>query len=124
MGESFALREIVIPLAQDLAAGIQTGIAAVNTKDQPITLVVTVRNQGGAIVRGPTEVPLGARNQLARFPNEAPLSLNLPNQFTGSLWVEVKEADCKVALTVIHQSPGVLTTFPAISLSKVFTPAT
>ena len=124
VGESFALREIVIPLEQDIAAGIQTGIAAVNTKNQPITLVVTVRNASGTVVRGPTEVPLGARNQLARFPNEAPLSLNLPNQFTGSLWVEVKEADCKVALTVIRQSPGVLTTFPAISLAKVFTPVT
>ena len=124
VGESFALREIVIPLEQDIAAGIQTGIAAVNTKNQPITMVVTVRNASGTVVRGPTEVPLGARNQLARFPNEAPLSLNLPNQFTGSLWVEVKEADCKVALTVIRQSPGVLTTFAAISLAKVFTPVT
>ena len=123
VGESFALRKIVIPLAQDLAAEIKTGIAAVNTKGQPITLVVTVRNASGAIFRGPTEVTLGARSQLARFPNEAPLSLNLPNQFTGSLWVEVKEEDCEVALTVIRQSPGVLTTFPAISLSKVFVPA-
>ena len=92
VGESFALREIVIPLTQDVAAGIQTGIAAVNTKNKDITLVVTVRNQSGAIFRGPTEVTLGASNQLARFPNEAPLSLNLPSKFTGSLWIEVKEA--------------------------------
>ena len=124
VGESFALREIVIPLTQDVTAGIQTGIAAVNTKNKDITLVVTVRNQSGAIFRGPTEVTLGASNQLARFPNEAPLSLNLPSKFTGSLWIEVKEADCEVALTVIRQSFGVLTTFPAISLSKVFVPST
>ena len=124
VGESFALRKIVIPLTQDLAAGIQTGIAAVNTKNKTITLLITVRNQGGGIFRGPVEVPLGASNQLARFPNEAPLSLNLPDKFTGSLWIEVKEADCEVALTVIRQSPGVLTTFPAISLSKVFVPST
>ena len=77
VGESFALRKIVIPLAQDLGAGIQTGIAAVNTKNQPITLVITVRNASETVVRGPTEVVLGARNQLARFPNETPLSLNL-----------------------------------------------
>ena len=62
------------------------------------------------------------RNQLAGFPDQDPLSLNLRNPFTGSLWVEVKEADCKVALTVIRQSPGVLTTFPAIFLARVFTP--
>jgi hypothetical protein len=123
VGESFPLDEIVIPLEQDIAAGIQTGIAAVNTKDKPITLVITVRNTSGAIVRGPKEVTLAARNQLARFPNEAPLSLDLPDKFTGSLWVEVKEEDCKVALTVIRQSPGVLTTLPAISLAKVITPA-
>ena len=66
------------------------------------------------------EIILAPRQQPARFPNQDPLSLNLPDGFTGSLWIE---ADGLVALTVIRQSPGVLTTFPAISLEEVITPA-
>ena len=94
-----------------------------NTKDQDVTLILTARDSSGDIVAGPKEITLEARNQLARFPNQNPLSLGLPNTFTGSLWIEVKEAGCEVALTVIRQSPGVLTTFPAVSPDLATTPA-
>ncbi|UCF38362.1 MAG: hypothetical protein JSU96_05790, partial [Acidobacteriota bacterium] len=68
------------------------------------------------------DIALGARRQLARFQNEAPFGLNLPSRFEGSLWIRVKEPNRKMALTAIRQSPGVLTTFPAISLAQPFQP--
>ena len=123
VGESFPLSNMVLAIERDISKGTDTGIAVVNTKDQSVTLVLTARDSTGAVVAGPKEIFLAARNQLARFPNEEPLGLNLPNTFTGSLWIEVKEAGCRVALTAIRQSPGVLTTFPAISLEYAITPS-
>ena len=123
VGESFPLSKMVLAIERNISQKTDTGIAVVNTKDQSVTLVLTARDSTGTVVAGPKEIPLEAREQLARFPNEQPLGLNLPNSFTGSLWIEVKEAGCRVALTVIRQSPGVLTTFPAISLEYAITPA-
>lgn len=126
VGEGFGLASMVLGISRinaGTAGGTDTGIAVVNTKDQDVTLRLTVRDQNGNVVGSVKEIVLKARNQLARFPNEDPLNLALPANFTGSLWIEVKEKDCQVAITVIRQSPGVLTTFPVISLEQVVTPA-
>ncbi len=98
------------------------GIALVETTGRPVTLILTVRDEAGTIVRGPKEIALGGHEQLAQFPNQDRFALGLPDSFNGSLWVEVKEEDGAVALTLIRQSPGVLTTFPAISLEHPITP--
>ena len=123
VGESAPLKEVVVPLTRDLEAGVDTGIAAANTEDHSITLIVTVRNGAGSLVRGPTEVKLMPREQRSEFPNQRWLDLNLPKSFTGSLWIQVQEPTGAVAFTVIRQSPGVLTTFPAIATAKPLTPA-
>ena len=122
VGESAPLREVVVPLTRDLEAGIDTGIAATNTVNHSITLIVTVRNGVGSLVRGPTEVNLIPREQRSEFPNQRWLNLNLPKSFTGSLWIQVQEPTGAVAFTVIRQSPGVLTTFPAIATAQPMTP--
>ncbi len=123
VGESFPLSKAVLGIERNTGTGTDTGIAVVNTKDQDVTLILTARDSSGTVVAGPKEITLKARNQLARFPNQDPLSLNLSNTFTGTLWIEVKEEGCEVALTVIRQSPGVLTTFPAVSPDLPVTPA-
>ena len=123
VGESAPLREVVVPLTRDLEAGIDTGIAAVNTADHSLTLVVTVRNGAGTVIRGPTEVNLMPRQQRSEFPNQNWLDLNLPKSFTGSLWIQVQEPSGAAAFTVIRVSPSVLTTFPAIATVKPVTPA-
>ena len=123
VGESAPLREVVVPLTRDVEAGIDTGIAAANTEDHPLTLIVTVRNGSGSAVRGPIEVKLMPRQQRSQFPNQDWLNLNLPKSFTGSLWIQVQDPTGAVAFTVIRQSPGVLTTFPAIATAKPLTPA-
>ncbi|MBI4456405.1 MAG: carboxypeptidase regulatory-like domain-containing protein [Acidobacteria bacterium] len=120
VGESFPLTRMVLPLSRSTAADTDTGVALVNTEDRQVNLKVTVRSQAGSIVRGPKEIALKARAQLARFPNESPLDLNLDATFTGSIWIE---ADGQIAATVLRLSPGVLTTFPAISLEPFVTPA-
>ena len=122
VGESAPLREVVVPLTRDLEAGIDTGIAAANTENHPVTLIVTVRNGSGSVVRGPTEVNLMPRQQRSEFPNQGWLDLNLPKSFIGSLWIQVKEPTGAVAFTVIRQSPGVLTTFPAIATAQPLIP--
>ena len=123
VGESFPLSKAVMGIEKNTGTGTDTGIAVVNTKDQDLTLILTARDSEGTIVAGPKEITLKANNQLARFPNQDPLLLGLPNTFTGTLWIEVKEPGCEVALTVIRQSPGVLTTFPAVSPDLAVTPA-
>lgn len=123
VGESAPLREVVMPLTRDLEAGIDTGIAAANTENRSLTLIVTVRNGAGSVIRGPTEVSLMPRQQRSEFPNQGWLDLNLPKMFTGSLWIQVKEPTGAVAFTVIRQSPGVLTTFPAIATAQPLIPA-
>ncbi len=122
VGESAPLREVVVPLTRDLEAGVDTGIAAANTENHPMTLIVTVRNGSGSVVRGPTEVNLMPRQQRSEFPNQGWLDLNLPKSFIGSLWIQVKEPTGAVAFTVIRQSPGVLTTFPAIATAQPLIP--
>ena len=62
------------------------------------------------------------REQRSEFPNQRWLNLNLPKSFTGSLWIQVQEPTGAVAFTVIRQSPGVLTTFPAIVTAQPVTP--
>ena len=120
VGESFPLTSMVLPVSRATAAGTDTGVAVVGTENRQVTLTVTVRDQAGTVVRGPKQIVLGARAQLARFPNESPLDLNLDATFTGSIWIE---ADSPIAATVLRASPGVLTTFPAISLEQFITPA-
>ena len=119
VGESFPLKKMVLPLSRDTSAGTDTGVAVVNTGDQPAILTVAVRNPAGAVIRGPKQISLGARAQLARFPNENPLDLNLDATFTGSIWIET---DGEVAATVLRASPGVLTTFPALPVDLFITP--
>lgn len=120
VGESFPTRKVVILIERDTGAGADTGIAAVNTENRAVTMTVTVRGPEGNVVSGPREIGLEALGQLARFPNEAPLELNLDATFVGSAWIEV---DGDVAFTVIRQGPGILTTFPAKSLEEFITPA-
>ncbi|HEV8131437.1 MAG TPA: matrixin family metalloprotease [Acidobacteriota bacterium] len=120
VGESFPLTKMVLPVSRSASPSTDTGIALVNTEDRPVTLKLTVRDQDGNVVRGPKQITLNARAQLARFPNESPLELALDANFTGSIWIE---ADGQVAATVLRLSPGVLTTFPAISLEDFITPA-
>lgn len=122
VGESFTLDKAVIPIVRDTGNSTDMGVAVVNPEDEGITLELTVRDSQGAVIRGPKDIALGARRQLARFQNEAPFGLNLPSRFEGSLWIRVKEPNRKMALTAIRQSPGVLTTFPAISLAQPFQP--
>ena len=124
VGESVPLRNLVVPLMRDVEAGIDTGIAAANTSDKPVTMIVTVRNEAGTVVAGPVAVSLETREQLAEFPNQRRLDLNLPKRFSGSLWIRVRETTGAVAFTVIRQSPGVLTTFPAIARPNLLSPFT
>ncbi|MDA2928840.1 matrixin family metalloprotease [Acidobacteria bacterium AH-259-O06] len=119
VGESFPQTDFVLPIDRNTSSGIDTGIAVVNTTDQQVLVTVLVRDQNGNTV-SQTQINLAPRQQLAKFPNEDPLSLNLPDTFTGSLWVQ---ANRQVAATVIRQSPGVLTTFPVIPLAQFITPA-
>ena len=97
------------------------GIAAVNIQDTTTTLIVTVRDVSGQVEEGPKEIVLQPREQLARYTHEERVELDLPDDFDGSLWVEVKEPGNQVALTAVRQSPGVLTTFPVISLDQAVT---
>lgn len=129
VGESFPDDEIVVPVDRDKAVSNRdTGIAAVNPLDEDIVLEVTVRNANGNVIRGPVDVHLIARGQFAAFPNEAPLNLNLPDPFVGSIWVRVKSPEGGVvAMTVINQglppqnSPAFLTTFFPTSVKSELT---
>lgn len=119
VGESFPQRKFVLPIDRENAPTKDTGIAIVNTQDQPVSLTLTVRDTSGTIVATNT-VSLAARQQLAEFPNDDNLNLGLPNTFVGTLWVE---ADGEVAASAIRVSPGVLTTFPVIPLAEFITQA-
>ncbi|MGH9341560.1 MAG: matrixin family metalloprotease [Acidobacteriota bacterium] len=117
VGESLAQNKAVLPVSRNRDDEIEMGIAVVNTEDHEITLTVSARDQDGMIVAGPRTIRLGAREQLAGSPNDDQLALGLPDSFTGSLWLEAS-GDSRFAATVIRFSPGVLTTFPAISLEQ------
>ena len=116
VGEGFPQTDFALPIDRAVPA-TDTGIAIVNAQDQSVTLTLTVRDTAGAIVVSKM-ISLGARQQLAEFPNDSTLGLGLPYTFVGSLWVE---ASGEVAATVIRVSPGVLTTFPVIPLAEFIT---
>jgi hypothetical protein len=119
VGEGFPLTSFVLPIDRAAATATDTGIAIVNVQDQAVTLTLNARDTAGTIV-ATNSVPLAARQQLAEFPNDATLGLGLPDTFVGTLWVE---ASGEVAATVIRVSPGVLTTFPVVSLAEFITQA-
>lgn len=116
VGEGFPQTDFVVPIDRS-APDIDTGIAIVNAGDTQVSLNLVVRNTGGTIVTSKTIV-LGARQQLAEFPNDSTLNLGLPDTFVGSLWVQASD---DVAAIVIRVSPGVLTTFPVVPLSEFTT---
>lgn len=112
VGEGRPLQAQILPIDRDLSNGSDTGIALLNTASEETRVTLTVRNTEGEIVAGPKEVVLPAKGQISRFPNEEPFSLSLSDLFSGSVWLA---SDGPIAATVVRQSPGVLTTFPAIA---------
>ena len=122
VGESFPETDFILPIARDTDIDIDTGIAMVNTTDQAVQVTLTVRMESGSQMGSDRIISLGARQQLANFPNEAPLNLGLPNQFTGSVWIS---AEAEIAATVIRldSNAGVLTTFPVIVKQQFTSPS-
>ena len=122
VGESFPETDFILPIARDTDTDIDTGIAMVNTTDQAVQVTLTARTESGSQMGPDRIISLGARQQLANFPNEAPLNLGLPNQFTGSVWIS---AEAEIAATVIRldSSAGVLTTFPVIVKQQFTSPS-
>ncbi len=120
VGEGVVSARQVLPLDRRAGQGTDTGIAIVNAEGRAVRLTLTARDGTGSPVGQSRQLTLPAGGQLARFPNDAQLDLGLPGDFTGSLWVE---ADGRVAVAAIRQSPGVLTTLPAFQLDLPVTPA-
>ncbi len=120
VGESQPGHKWVIPIDRDQSAGVDTGVALFNTAARAGLATLTVRDGAGQIVAGPKNLSLQAYRQLAAFPNQDPLRLNLPDKFAGSLWIE---CDAPLAVTALRQSPAVLTTFPAVSREQFVTPS-
>ncbi len=120
VGASEPSKKLVLPIDRDQSVGSDTGVALFNTEQRMVLATLTVRDQGGHVVAGPKPLTLQANRQLASFLGQSPLHLELPATFTGTLWIE---ADGDLAVTAIRQSPGVLTTFPAIARELFVTPA-
>ncbi len=119
VGESEPSRRLVLPIDRDQSAGSDTGVAVFNTETRTVLATLTVRDGAGHVVAGPKAIPLQANRQFASFLGQSPLQLELPSTFTGTLWIE---GDGELAATAIRQSPGVLTTFPALSRELYLTP--
>ena len=117
VGESRPMTRMVIPVSRNVSAGVDTGVALVNADSRVLTVHLEARDLAGAVVRSKT-ITLAVGAQLARYVNEDPLLLNLGSNFTGSLWIEV---DGLIGAMSIRQSPGVLTTFPVITLEEPVT---
>ncbi len=119
VGESLISKEFVLPLQRDEEAGTDTGFALANTGPGQIGVRLQARGVDGSPTGPEVELVLGPFQNLARFPNDPDIDLGLPSDFTGTLWID---ADGPVAVTAIRQSPGVLTTFSAVSLEQPVTP--
>ena len=113
VGESHPSRRQVLGIDRDVPARMDTGIALANTTGETVTLLLTVRDQAGQVIGEPAEIVLRPFEQIAHFPDDERLGLQIPSTFRGALWIE---ASGECAVTAIRQSPGVLTTFPALVL--------
>ena len=91
VGESFPETDFILPIVRDkdTDTNIDTGIAMVNISDQTVQVTLTVRTESGNQIGSDRQISLKAHEQLARFPNKAPLNLGLPDQFTGSVWISL-----------------------------------
>ncbi|MBI4456399.1 MAG: hypothetical protein HY644_10920, partial [Acidobacteria bacterium] len=110
VGESRLLDAFMTPIVRDRAAGISTGIAAINTGSDGV-LKATLRNLLGITIRE-RQIPIPGNGHVARFVHELFPDLG---DFQGTLTV----VGSPVAATAIQvgSQPGQFTTLPVISVS-------
>lgn len=116
VGESFPAEKLAAPLERDAGKGMDTGIALFNPEARSVAVTLTARDLQGKVFGAPRSLTLRPLQQMARFSNDDGFALDLPDRFQGSLWID---ADSPLAVTVLRQSRGVLTTFPAIDREVV-----
>ncbi len=120
IGAGAASTQQVLPVQRIASQALDMGIAIVNLEPGPVRVTLQANDAAGTPAGNRREVVLGPFQQLARFPNDGELNLGLPDDFLGSLWLD---ADGRIGVTGILQSPGVLTTLPTFNRQLPIIPA-
>jgi hypothetical protein len=108
-----------IPVKREMAQGLDSGVAVVNTGDLTIALKLTLRNKEGVSINGGVESieDFPSNGHLAKFVSELFPSA-LTDSFEGTLTVEVITSGGKIAGTalVLGSARQEFTTLPVILL--------
>ncbi|HEY2933346.1 MAG TPA: BACON domain-containing protein [Acidobacteriota bacterium] len=114
VGAVTPLQHFSVPIEMDIPKGILTGVAIANPTGSPVTVTLQLRDtNGNPVSGGSTTITLAANGQVARFPNEMFLLLNL-NQFKGTLEVTAPVGQDGMAVRV---SPGQFSTLPVAAIN-------
>ncbi len=120
VGQSELSSRLVAPLERNISQQMDMGVAIVNAQADSNSVTLVARDRLGNQVGRTVTLHLTGFQHIARFVNESDFDLELPDTFSGSLWME---STLPIAATAIRQSPGVLTTFPVTDRNLFLIPA-
>ena len=120
VGQSVLSDRLVAPLERNIDQGMDMGVAIVNAQGGANTVTLVARDRFGNPAGRTLTLQLNGFEHIARFVNESDFDLQLPDNFSGSLWLE---STLPIGATTIRQSPGVLTTFPVTDRNLFLVPA-
>ncbi|MBI4471389.1 MAG: hypothetical protein HY646_01900, partial [Acidobacteria bacterium] len=111
VGSSPAMNRFIAPVRRNAPAGLSTGIA-ITASMLPVTLQLTLRNQGGQrITGGEATLQLAPNGHIARFIQDLFPNANTAD-FAGTLTVISQSGEVSAMAIELGSRPGEFTTLP------------